>query len=120
MTLIFGLRHDDKSWSIDKISVIDTTTQNETINDGDFELNYLTKYYTRCVLSNTRSSTADTLFDNPYSGDFYYNDITYVGMAYLTQQINIVGGRYYNITFYLENRGYNNSFIFAIGYIKNT
>jgi hypothetical protein len=119
ITLFFGFNHNDKSWSIDKISVIDTTTQNETLNDGDFESNYLTLYYTRCVQSNTRTSTGDTLFDNPYSGNFYYNDQTFVGMAFLRQTINIIGGRYYNITYYLENRGYNNTFLFLIGYQKN-
>ncbi|CAF2915474.1 unnamed protein product [Rotaria sp. Silwood2] len=106
VSLIFGFRHDFKSWSLDKISFVDTTDNKNLIKDGDFESNYLNKYYSQCILSNTRSSTSDILFDIPYSGDFYYNDETKVGMTYLFQQIDVIGGRYYNISFYLENRGF--------------
>lgn len=114
---MFGFRHDNQSWSLDKISFNDTTTEQDLIQDGDFESNYLTKYYSQCILSNTRSSVTDILFDNPYSGDFYYNDQTNVGMTYLSQTISVIGGRYYNISFYLENRGYaNNTFILLVGY----
>jgi len=117
--IIFGFRHDNKSWSLDKISVNDTTTNGDIITDGDFESNYLKKSYSQCILSNTRSSVTDILFDIPYSGDFYYNDQTQVGMTYLMQQLPVTGGRYYNITFYLENRGYApNTFLLLIGYLK--
>lgn len=116
--IMFGFRHDTKSWALDKISVTDTTTNTDIITDGDFESNYLKKSYSQCILSNTRSSTTDILFDIPYSGDFYYNDQTRVGMTYLMQQLTVVGGRYYNISFYLENRGYtNNTFLLLIGYL---
>jgi hypothetical protein len=116
VNLIFGFRHDKASWSIDNISVNDTTTGENIIIDGDFESNYLNLYYTRCILSNTRSSNGDILFDLPYSQDFYYNDQTNVGMTFLTQQLNVIGGRYYNITFYLENRGYPiNTFVLLVG-----
>ncbi|UJR29554.1 hypothetical protein I4U23_010771 [Adineta vaga] len=116
VSIIFGFRHDIKSWSLDKISVIDTTTNIDVIQDGDFESNYLNQSYAQCILSNTRNSISDILFDLPYSNDFYYNDQTNVGMTYLSQIINIVGGRYYNISFYLENRGYpNNLFVLLVG-----
>lgn len=117
VVILFGFRHDDRSWSLDKIEMNDTTTGAQLIQDGDFESNFLRKNYDPCILSNTRSATSDILFDNPYSGDFYYNDQTKVGMTYLRQEIPVTGGRWYNITFYLENRGYsNNTFILLIGY----
>jgi hypothetical protein len=117
MYVIFGFQNNLKSWALDNISVIDTTEQKEMFTDGGFESNYLTQSYSQCILSNTRSSTSDILFDIPYDGDFYYNDQTFGGMNYLSQQINIIGGRYYNISFYLENRGYiNNSFILLVAY----
>lgn len=117
INLIFGFHHDQRSWSIDAIKVIDTTSNTDVILDGDFESNYLLKSYSKCILSNTRSSTSDILFDIPYSNDFYYNDQTLVGMSYLEQQLTITGGRYYNITFYLENRGFpTNSFLLMIAY----
>ena len=117
--IIFGFRHDSKSWSIDEISVVDTTTNEPALRDGGFETNYLNLNYRRCVLSDTRTSSGDIYFDNPYEGDFYYNDQTTVGTAYLIQTLQITGGRYYNITFYLENRGDKpNAFLFLIGFIK--
>ncbi|CAF1310512.1 unnamed protein product [Rotaria sp. Silwood1] len=117
--LIFGFRHDVSSWSLDKISFVDTTINVDKIEDGDFENNYLRKQYDQCILSNTRSSFSDILFDIPYSGDFYYNDQTKVGMTYLTQPIDVIGGRYYNISFYIENRGYpENYFVLLVGAIN--
>ena len=114
---MFGFRHDNSSWSLDQISVVDMTSNENIINDGDFESNYLTKSYSQCILSSTRSSTSDILFDNPYSGDFYYHDQTNVGMSYLIQKLTVTGGRYYNISFYLENRGYSiNSFLLLVGW----
>jgi hypothetical protein len=117
VSLIFGFRHDNKSWSLDEISVIDMTAGTDIITDGGFESNYLTQSYSQCILSSTRSSTTDILFDLPYAGDFYYNDQTVVGMTYLIQPLKVTGGRYYNISFYLENRGYaNNSFLLLVGW----
>ncbi|CAF4127743.1 unnamed protein product [Rotaria socialis] len=117
LSVMFAFRHDTSSWSLDKISFNDTTNDQALFTDGDFESNYLNKNYEQCILSNTRSSITDILFDNPYSNDFYYNDQTNVGMTYLSQQIDVIGGRYYNISFYLENRGYpNNTFLLLIGY----
>lgn len=114
---MFGFRHDNKSWALDKISFVDTTTQIDIIKDGDFESNFLHQSYSQCIVSNTRSSTSDILFDIPYSQDFYYNDQTVVGMTYLTQKIPVEGGKYYNISFYLENRGYKeNYFVILVGY----
>ena len=119
MDIIFAFRHDWRSWSIDDISVNDTTNNQPILIDGGFESNYLTKNYRRCVLSDTRSSSGDILFDNPHNGDFYYNDQTVVGTSFLIQTLNIVGGRYYNITFFLENRGNpDNAFALLIGYVK--
>ncbi|CAF1505698.1 unnamed protein product [Adineta ricciae] len=116
VSLIFGFRHDTKSWSLDKITFVDTTTGIDLMQDGDFESNYLNQSYSQCILSNTRNSISDILFDLPYSNDFYYNDQTNVGMTYLSQVLSVVGGRYYNISFYLENRGYqNNSFVLLVG-----
>jgi len=116
ISIIFGFRQDVSSWALDKISIIDTTASTDIMQDGDFESNYLTQSYSQCILSNTRSSTTGILFDLPYSNNFYYNDQTNVGMTYLMQSLNIIGGRYYNITFYLENRGYtNNSFVLLVG-----
>ncbi|CAM4740122.1 unnamed protein product [Rotaria magnacalcarata] len=117
LSVVFAFRHDTSSWALDKISFNDTTNDQALFTDGDFESNYLNENYVQCILSNTRSSITDILFDNPYSNDFYYNDQTNVGMTYLSQQIDVIGGRYYNISFYLENRGYpNNTFLLLIGY----
>jgi hypothetical protein len=117
---MFGFRHDTAQWALDLISVIDTTANKSIINDGDFESNYLLKYYSTCILSNTRSASSDILFDIPYEGDFYYNDQTTVGMTYLIQQLTVTGGRYYNISYYLENRGYatngTNQFLLLVAY----
>ncbi|CAF0985849.1 unnamed protein product [Rotaria sordida] len=114
--LIFGFRHDFASWSLDNISFIDETYKKDLINDGDFELNYLNKNYRQCILSSTRNSISDILSDNPYSGDYYYNDETKAGMNYLIQTIGGIAEGYYNISFYLENRGYaENYFVFLIG-----
>jgi len=117
VSLIFGFRHDNRSWSIDQLSVVDMTSLVDIIQDGDFESNYLRQQYSQCILSSTRSSTSDILFDLPYHGDFYYNDQTNVGMTYLIQPLQVTGGRYYNISYYLENRGYaNNSFLVLVGW----
>ncbi|CAF1022489.1 unnamed protein product [Rotaria sordida] len=116
VALIFGFNHDNNSWSLDFIKFVDTTTKSDLIRDGNFEENYLRKYYYQCILSNTRSSISDILFDIPYEQDFYYNDQTKVGMTYLIQNIDVIGGRYYNISFYLENRGYpGNYFVLLVG-----
>ncbi|CAF5103397.1 unnamed protein product, partial [Rotaria sp. Silwood1] len=114
--LIFGFRHDVSSWSLDKVSFVDKTYNKDLIKDGDFELNYLNKNYRQCILSNTRSSISDILSDIPYSGDYYYNDETKVGMNYLIQTIDGIAEGYYNISFYLENRGYSeNYFVLLVG-----
>jgi hypothetical protein len=117
--LIFGFRHDKSQWALDKITVNDTTTGDNIILDGDFESNYLLLHYQYCILSNTRNANPQILFDIPYSGDFYYDDQTVNGMTYISQKLNVIGGRYYNISFYLENRGYanpTNNFLLMIGY----
>jgi hypothetical protein len=115
ISLFFGFRHEQRSWSIDQIQLVDRTTNVDQIRDGNFESNYLLQSYSRCILSNTRSSDGDIVFDLPYSGDFYYNDQTSVGMTYLIQSVNVVGGRYYNLSFVLENRGYpNNAFVLLV------
>ena len=115
ISILFGFRHDKSRWSIDGLSLIDVLTNENLLKDGDFESNYLSRSYNRCVLSNTGSSSGEIFFDLPYSGDFYYADQTTVGMSYLTQNIDLVGGRYYNLSFFLENRGYpNNTFILLI------
>jgi len=118
--IFFGFRHDQKSWSLDQIEFIE---QNEDkinrFRDGDFESNYLynQKNYRQCILSNSRSSTSEILFDLPFQGDFYYNDQTTVGMNYLSQTIDVTGGKYYRLKFVLENRGYqNNLFVVLIKY----
>ena len=114
--LLFGFRHDNHSWSIDEISFVDKTDNREKFMDGGFESNYLRKNYSQCILSNTQKSNGDILFDLPYMGDFYYNDQTTIGMTYLTQTVSVTGGRYYNVSFYIENRGYaKNNFILLIG-----
>lgn len=115
ISLLFGFRHDRSTWSIDALSLIDVLTNEDLLKDGGFETNYLSSSYNRCVLSNTRISSGDIFFDLPYAGDFYYADQTTVGMSYLTQNIDLVGGRYYNLSFVLENRGYpTNNFILLI------
>ncbi|CAF4748166.1 unnamed protein product, partial [Rotaria sp. Silwood2] len=115
--LIFGFRHDLRSWSLDKVSCIDKTYNKSLIKDGDFEISYLNKNYKQCLLSNTRSSKSDILCDNPYSGDLYYNDETKFGMNYSIQKIDHISAGYYHISVYLENRGYaNNLFILLIGF----
>ena len=116
VTLLFGFRHETRSWAIDLISMIDKTDGTDIFVDGDFESNYLTRSYEQCILSSTRSANGDLLFDLPFNGDFYYNDQTNAGMTYLFQSVDVIGGRYYNISFYLENRGYrSNSFVLIVG-----
>ena len=116
VTLLFGFYHDTRSWAIDQISMIDKTDGSDVFVDGDFESNYLTQSYERCILSSTISASGDILFDLPFSRDFYYHDQTNGGMTYLFQSVDVIGGRYYNISFYLENRGYrSNSFVLIVG-----
>lgn len=107
--IYFGFRHDQKTWAFDKVEFAEQTEQVNRFRDGDFESNYLSKdgNYRQCILSNSRSSTSDILFDLPYSGDFYYNDQTITGMNYLSQTVEVTGGKYYQLRFALENRGYS-------------
>jgi hypothetical protein len=45
------------------------------------------------------------MWDFPHSGDSYYSDGTETGMTYLVKSFPIVGGRNYNVSFWLENNG---------------
>lgn len=115
--IFFGFRHDDQSWSIDEIQLIEQSQTRNLFRDGDFESNYLFQpgNYKQCILSNSRSSESEILFDLPFQGDFYYNDRTKGGMNYLSQSIDVTGGKYYQLTFRLENRGYpSNHFLVLV------
>ena len=115
ISLFFGFRHDLRSWAIDQITFVDVLTNENLLADGDFESNFLSLHYSRCLLSSSGSSSGEILFDLPQSRDFYYSDQTRLGMSYLIQSLDLIGGRYYNLSFFLENRGYpTNSFLLFI------
>jgi hypothetical protein len=117
ISIYFGFHHDNGSWSINQISLIDRMTNENQFLDGSFESNYLRKSFSKCILSDTQNSIGDILFDLPFHQDFYYNDQTTVGMTFLIQSnIPVIGGRYYQLNFYLANRGYpTNTFVVIIG-----
>lgn len=117
--LLFGFHHETASWAVDNITFVDRTSNLDLMENGDFESNYLNEKYSICILSNTQDWDGDIRFDLPFDGDFYYSDRTKGGMAYLTQDIPVTGGRYYNISFFIENRGYmKNDFVVLVGSVS--
>jgi len=107
ISLLFGFQHQSDFWGLDDILVTDTYTNTGTpVNsDGTFESNNLTMSYTQCSLTNERITLAQILGDFPHLGDCYYSDGTQSGMTYLIQSFSIVGGRNYNVSFWLQNNG---------------
>lgn len=107
ITLLFGFLHGPDFWGLDDIVVLDTYTNDGIpVNvDGSFESNNLTRSYSQCSLTESRTSLAQILWDFPHVGNSYYGDGTTSGLTYLIQSFPIVGGRNYNVSFWLQNNG---------------
>ncbi|CAF0896070.1 unnamed protein product [Adineta steineri] len=106
INILFGFQHQSDFWGLDDVVVTDMYTNDGVAlnSDGSFELNNLTKSYTQCNL-NSGTVLAQILGDFPHLGDCYYSDGSPDGMIYLIQTFPIVGGRNYNVSFWLQNNG---------------
>jgi hypothetical protein len=102
-TLLFALRQDPSYWCLDDISVRSPFGE-ECIEDGSFESNSLSTYYTFCNPSNSAASGRITT-DCPYTGSYSYYDGAVGNPDYLSQSFVTTPGTTYNLTFWLANQG---------------
>lgn len=85
-------------WYLDDISVMDTSTDTELIDNGDFETGSLNSY---CVCSG-RLMTGNNPFQG-HSGLYTYEPSSIVDRSKLSQSLNTIPGRKYNVSFCLSN-----------------
>ncbi|CAF1367843.1 unnamed protein product [Adineta ricciae] len=110
LTLAFGFQHQTDFWGLDDIVAFDTYTKtsDSTNLDGSFESNNLTMSYSQCRLTTDKNNypfLSQISWDFPHLGNCYYTDGTQSGLTYLIQSFPIVGGRTYDVSFWLQNNG---------------
>ncbi|CAF3035110.1 unnamed protein product [Rotaria socialis] len=111
--MILALRQDPSYMCLDDISVTNNGT--EMWQNGGFELNSLTQYYTYCN-PNAASSSGTISTTCPHSGSYSFYDGSVRYSDYLSQSFSTVIGSNYNISFWLANLGGGlNSFLAIIG-----
>ena len=85
-------------WYLDDISIVDTSTDTELIDNGDFETGSLNTY---CVCSG-RLMTGNNPFQG-HSSLYTYESSSLVDRSKLSQSLDTIPGRKYNVSFCLNN-----------------
>ena len=85
------------TWYLDNISVIDTSANTELMNNGDFETGSLNAY---CVCSGRLDSIHSRFPD--HSGSYVYDARNMIDSTKLSQALNTIPGRNYNVSFWLN------------------
>ncbi|CAF1443207.1 unnamed protein product [Rotaria magnacalcarata] len=112
-TMMLAIRQDPSYMCLDDISVTNNGT--DMWQNGGFELNSLTQYYTYCN-PNAASSSGIISTTCPHSGSYSFYDGSVRYSDYLSQSFATVIGSNYNISFWLTNLGGgSNSFLAIIG-----
>lgn len=105
-TIAFSFTHPTSFWFLDDIEVMDTITMNLVNIDGGFESNDLSKFYLQCKLPDSDTKIGgETSIVYCKTGDYCYMDETVGDPTYLLHSFSTVGGRSYNIKFWLFNFG---------------
>jgi hypothetical protein len=107
-TLMFCFLNRQYFWALDNVSVKDSITNVELLNDTGFELGswtYWTAYNTVYYSSGMSYGYSSW---GPYAGSYFYLDVQYTAGDGIFQNVTTVTGRNYTISFYLANpRGGN-------------
>jgi len=100
--IIFRFRDELSFWLLDDVSVIDTTNGLEMISDGSFE-NLSTTAWNQCSYGNI--SSVNIITGTPRSGSYSYMGGSPSSFNYISQTMDMIIGRMYNISFWLMNNG---------------
>jgi hypothetical protein len=113
--ITFAFRQDPSYWSLDDISVKDTTSGAELVQNGGFE-NSTFPSFLYCNIGGDIGT-----FKNPsgssfaHTGLYSFVDYTEYWPDYISQMLNMTVGHVYNVTFWLQNGGGPpNSFLFIM------
>lgn len=91
----------DKGWNfyLDNVSIIDTSNNVELIKDGGFDSGTL---YTYCVCDSSSQRTIPTKDYN--SGSYVCEVKNFFSSVQLSQSVNTIAGREYNVSFWLKSQ----------------
>jgi len=89
-------------WYLDDVSIFDTSTKVELIEDGGFESGTL---YAYCVCDSIFKPTAPTDRGHYHRGAYVYEVNSFFSAVQLSQAVKTIAGRKYNVSFWLQSQG---------------
>lgn len=102
-------------WALDNVKVFDNTTSSIVNSEGGFENLNLNTSWTICNPSDS-CFAGEISKEHAHTGNNSYLDGAIQNADYLIQSIPTVGGRLYQINFWLKNLGSNpNSATLIVG-----
>ena len=103
--ITFAFRQYPSFWSLDDVSVIDTTSRAELMRNGGFENGTLDSFI-YCDSAGFNSTYYFPLgTSHVHTGLYSFEDGSLYDPDYLSQVLNTSAGRAYNVTFWLQNGG---------------
>lgn len=109
-TIGFAFQQTYGYWDIDNIILWDERILQNRFRNGDFESGSLLPYYRQCRSAGSIST------DSPFNSRYHYTDSTRSRFGFLMQNVSIIAGLRYSLSFDLQNRGGSNStFMVLVG-----
>ncbi|CAF1274079.1 unnamed protein product [Adineta steineri] len=99
ITFVFAQR---SRWNLDDLSIYDSLNNIELIEDGSFEGGSLYAYCECGAKFRTNELTAKS----NHSGSYSYEPSSFFSLIKLSQAVDTIVGRNYNISFWLKNQGF--------------
>ncbi len=90
------------NWYLDNISIRDTISNVELIDDGGFESGSM---YAYCVCDSNMQPTKPTAARYGQTGSYVCDVKNFFSAVQLSQSVNTIAGRNYNVSFWLEPQG---------------
>lgn len=119
MTITFSLRSNNAFWLLDTISLIEFTSSDQLIKNGDFEQGNLT-YWNYCNPNATSNSSrlAQTGSLPSKSGQYFYLGAPHPYADFLSQPVSTTIGSLYTLSFWLSRNASanNNQFIATVSF----
>ncbi|CAF1307344.1 unnamed protein product [Adineta steineri] len=99
ITFVFD---EGSQWNLDDLSIYDSLNNIELIEDGSFEGGSL---YAYCECG-AKFRTNELTTKSNHSGSYSYEPSSFFSLIKLSQAVDTIVGRNYNISFWLKNQGF--------------
>jgi hypothetical protein len=90
------------NWYLDNVSIRDTISNVELIEDGGFESGTM---YAYCVCDSNLQRTKPTTARYSHTGSYVCEVKNFFSAVQLAQSVNTIVGRSYNVSFWLQSQG---------------